>query len=442
MEDSLAVWMDGFASPAGRLSRGGDGNTTFAYDEAYVALGGLPLSLSLPLGTDAFDDVRTRAFFANLLPENAQLQRILDRERLERGDVVGLLRHLGADCAGAVSCLPVGDPPVKSPGRLASDYEPLEDSAMIQIVRSLAEQRRLPALVDDPSPVAGVQSKIALTLLEDGRFALPKPGLRVPTTHILKVPERRHGREARLEETAALLAAGAGLEVSVPQAIKVGEYDALLIERFDRRVEDGSVTRIHQEDFAQALGFSSELKYQRRGRPGSWFDVAAALTVLDQTADPQDARLRFILTTLFNMCIGNTDNHAKNHALLYDRGRVPRFAPLYDMLPIRLDNRYNHQMAFNIGSAEAFDDMEPADLVKFLTICGVEDVVDFVDKAVVPLVRDLEEATRTLPSLGLKSFDDLIGRETDRLVELLSAAVEVRERDAFQDRGGGWLAGS
>jgi serine/threonine-protein kinase HipA len=440
--ETLAVWMDGYPVPAGRLTRNEDGNTGFRYADDYILSDGLPLSLALPLSDAPFDDVQTRAFFANLLPENAQLQRILDREGLERGDVVGLLHHLGADCAGSVSCLPVGDPPVKTPGELANDYDPLDDQTLVKIVRSLAELRRLPAEVNDPSPVAGVQSKIALTLLPERQFALPKPGLRVPTTHILKVPEKRSGREARLEEAAALLASAVGLEVSIPTAIKIDEFDALLIERFDRRIEGGTVTRIHQEDFAQALGFSSELKYQRRGKPGRWFDVAAALSVVDRTSDPEQARLTFVLSTLFNLCIGNTDNHAKNYGLLYDRPGLPRLAPLYDMLPIRLDENYTHQLAFNIGTATHFDDITPEDLRSFLTQCGVEDVGDFVQAAVVPVVESLEEAATSLRSLGLKRFDDLIGRETDRLVDLLSAAVELRERDSFQGRGGGWLLSS
>jgi len=438
--DALAIWMDGFHTPAGHLSRRENGGTAFAYEENYIVAGGLPISLSLPLNTTEYDDVRTRAFFANLLPENSQLQRVLDREGLERSDIVGLLGHFGADCAGAVSCLPVGDPPVKSPGELDGDYEPLTDAAMIKIVRSLADAKRLPGDVDDPSPLAGVQSKIALTMLPDGRFALPKTGRKVPTTHILKVPERRHGREAKLEETAALLAKSAGLNVSTSHTIKVDGIDALLIQRFDRRVVDGVVSRIHQEDFAQALGYPSELKYQRHGKTGRWFDVEAALTVLDSTADPAEARLSFVLTTLFNLCIGNTDNHAKNHGLLYEGAGSPRFAPLYDLVPIRLDNRYNHQLAFNIGNATHFDDMTEADLADFLVRCGAEDIAEFVELAVVPLIKGLEDATPTLRSLGLKLFDDLIGRETDRLVDLLSAAIELRERDTYIGQASGWGA--
>lgn len=438
----LAVWMDGYDHPSGRLTRGQDGNTTFAYASDYIQSDGIPLSLSLPLREDPFDDVQTRAFFANLLPENAQLQRILDREGLERGDVVGLLYHLGADCAGAVSCLPVGDPPVKTPGELSNDYDPIDDATLVKIVKSLAELRRLPADVNDPSPVAGVQSKIALTLLPGRQFALPKPGVRVPTTHILKVPEHKNGRDAKLEESAALLAAAVGLNVSIPEAIRIDEYDALLIERFDRYVDNGIVTRIHQEDFAQALGFSSELKYQRRGKPGRWFDVTSALAVVDRTRDPADSRLTFLLSTLFNLCIGNTDNHAKNFALLYDYPGPPRLAPLYDMLPIRLDNRYTHQLAYNLGDATHFEDMTPEDMHAFLIECGVENVPDFVVDAVAPLMRNLEEAATKLRSIGQKRFDDLIGRETGQLVDLLSAAVEIRERDAFHGSSGGWLLGS
>ena len=86
--------------------------------------------------------------------------------------------------------------------------------------------------------------------------------------------------------------------------------------------------------------------------------------------------------------------------------------------------------------------MTAADLEAFLHACGVEDVAEFVEQAVVPFIERLESAAGTLRSLGLKQFDDLIGRETDQLVDLLSAAVEVRERDYFADKGGGWLMGS
>ena|GEM_PF-3984998 len=67
-DDTLAVWMDGQAGVAGHLLKGDDGETAFFYDAAYIARGGLPLSLSLPLETAEFGDPETRAYLANLLP--------------------------------------------------------------------------------------------------------------------------------------------------------------------------------------------------------------------------------------------------------------------------------------------------------------------------------------------------------------------------------------
>lgn len=436
-DEVLAVWMDGFATPAGRLARTAQGDTAFVYDSNYVAAGGPVLSLSLPIEEEAFGDVETRAFFANLLPENAQLQRVMEREGLARDDVVGLLGHFGADCAGSISCLPLGAPPLKCPGVLATDYEPLDDRALLRIVKSLREERRLPVEVGDPSPVAGVQSKVAITQLPNGQFALPREGLRVPTTHILKVPARRDFRDARNEEAAAILAVSAGLDVSVPIAIRIDDVDALLITRFDRVVRDGVVTRIHQEDFAQALGLPSQLKYQRRGKPGRWFDVEAALTVLDQTRDPQAARLAFLRTTVFNLCIGNTDNHAKNHAILYDGPAAPRLAPLYDLLPIRLSQDFTHELAYQIGSARFFDDMSGEDLIAFFSLMGVsDDDLDLViDGEIRPMIEALEAASPRLRSTGLKPFNDLLGRKIDELAEKLQLDVAVEPRDYFPSDG-------
>lgn len=441
-EDALAVWLDGYDTPAGYLVRDATASIAFFYDDPYLAAGGLPLSLSLPLSQAEYGDVETRAFFDNLLPENNQLENVTARHGLARSDVVGLLRHLGADCSGAVSCIPIGAPAAKIPGILSEDYEPLDDRLLGRIVKSLAEAQRLPDEVQDPSPVAGVQRKIALTMLPGRAFALPRKGRRVPTTHILKVPERRHGGDAKLEEAAALLAQAAGLDVSVPEAIKIDGYDALLVERFDRRVSEGVVTRVHQEDFAQALGLPPMLKYERNGEPGRRFDVEAALKVLDRTQDPELAYGDFLTTTLFNLCIGNTDNHAKNHALLYDKGPTPRLAPLYDLVPIRLDDRYHHRLAFRIGAAETFDGMTPADLTAFFAAFGLEDPIVAAEMFVAPLIASLEAATPALRAQQLKRFDDLIGRETERLVDLIDLAMKLRPRDAFRTSGGGWQVGS
>lgn len=424
--------MDGSDLPAGYLASNDRQDISFSYDDRYIMAGGLPLSLSLPLNEVEFGDVAARAFFDNLLPENDQMQRVMDREGLARDDVVGLLGHLGADCSGAISCLPIDADPIKVPGVLAEDYELLAPGAIAQIVHSLAERQRLPDDVADPSPVAGVQRKIALIHTPEG-FAKPKPGKKVPTTHILKVPETRLRRDARLEEAAARLAHAVGLDVSVPSAIIIDGVEALLIERFDRVVHEGVVYRIHQEDFAQALGLPASLKYQRNGAPGRAFDSRAIAELLDQTQAPAVARKAFLSATIFNLLIGNTDNHAKNHGLIYRHGRAPTLTPLYDLLPSRMNLDFNDQLSFNIGAADHPDTITADDLMVFFGDFGFSRpaTMRFIDNVAAPMIQSLELASLGLTAQKMKDFDDLIGRETEQFVEMLGLNLPVRERDYF-----------
>jgi serine/threonine-protein kinase HipA len=432
----LDVRLEAFEDPIGTLAGFDDGTLRFGYQAGYLDNpAALPISLALDLRADPFSDAESRAFFQNLLPENDQFEQVIQRERLERNDVAGLLYFLGSDCPGAISCRPQGAPPAKRPGLLAEDYDAVSDELLKEIVRRLAFHERLPAEIRDPSPVAGVQRKIALTRLADGRFAQPKPGLGVPTTHILKVPYVRDGRDTSLEEWSARLADACGLDVSVPQAIKVDEIDVLVVERFDRRVDgQGRVTRLHQEDFAQALGLPSRAKYERYGVGARSFSAAAISRLLDRTVAPDQAREQFLLSTFFSILIGNVDNHAKNHGLLYDVGPRPRFAPLYDLTPTKLDRQTTREFSFNIGEAKSLGELDLGQVLQFFDAFGleVETAGRFVAESLAPMIERLEAAAPRVPR-RFKDFDDLIGRETETLVEILGLNVEVRPRDAFND---------
>lgn len=438
---ALDVRLEHSPDPVGVLAAYDDGAVRFQYVPAFLnGPKATPVSLSLPLQSDAFDDFATRTFFQNLMPENNQLDEVIARERLERDDVVGLLFHLGRDCPGAISCVPVGSPPVKNPGDLTADYEIKSDEYIHEMVRRLALREPIDEMVRDPSPVAGVQRKVALVELPDGRFAFPREGTGVPTTHILKVPYRARAREARLEAAAARLAEACGLSVSVPEARVFGEYEALLISRFDREITpDGRVFRIHQEDFAQALGLPPGRKYERSGNEGPQYSAAGVAALLDRTAEPALAKRDFLASTMFDMLIGNVDNHAKNHALLYDRGPVPRLAPLYDLLPTRLDRNFTSDFAFRIGAAERLEDLTLEDFALFLDTFGLSVAAGrrFVADRLGPIIARLEAVT---PNLGasLKDFDDLIGRETEHLVEVLELGLEIRPRDAVLSHNKAW----
>jgi len=434
----LDVWLDGRDAPVGQLAALDNGNVQFRYSADFLRRG-VPISLSLPLTDEPIGDATTRAFFDNLLPENDQMRRVMEREGLERADIVGILAFIGADCAGALSCLPAGSPPIKVPGDLATDYHPLSEEELARIAHSLAERGRLPDEISDPSPVAGVQKKLAVTMLPDGRFALPREDRKVPTTHILKVPRRDQREEAKQEDAASRLAEACGFAVSDSQHVVVDGVDALLIRRFDRVVADNKVTRVHQEDFAQALGLPAGLKYERYGAPGRRFDAAAVRQILLELDRPAQAAETFLLATIFNLAIGNNDNHAKNHAILHHADGRRTLAPLYDLLPVRLAAGFTDQLAFHLGAATHFDAMTAADMNAFLGTFGFNDkrAARFVERSVRPMLETLEARTPLLRQIGLIRFDDLIGRELAHLADLLGIDLDLRERDFIAPQAGG-----
>ncbi len=442
----LDVRLDGFREPAGVLFRDTNGALAFTYSPALLAsTDAYPLSLSLPLTDEPYADVVTRAFFGNLLQErDGALTSVMEREGLSRADIAGLLLHLGKDCPGAISVLPFGAPPVKMPGDFDHDYIPLTEQRVRVIAKELHERGRLPAGTADPSPLAGVQSKIALTLLPNGRFAEPKAGSGAPTTHILKVPDRDHRSDCTLEAATLDLSRALGFQTAEARVLNIGGIDTLLITRFDRGLdENGRVVRLHQEDLAQALGLPASLKYERNGTPARRFDAAAIKRVLDATLDPATDRNSFIRATLFDLMTGNVDAHAKNHALLYLGGNRLRLAPRYDLLPTRLDPNLTDQLAFKINGAETLDAITKAGFDAFLATLGIATPaarrrirVNVSQEIATGLAAALPE----IEARGMKAYADLIASNMRQLLPVLGAPVPqaALNRDAYIQRGGGW----
>lgn len=446
----LDVRLDGFSEPVGVLARDDNGAVAFAYRPDYAGNpNAMPLSLSMPLTDEAYGDVATRPFFDNLLQErDGALTEIMAREGLARDDIAGLLFHLGKDCAGAMSVLPAGSPAVKVPGDYHLDYSRIDNDRLAAIVDALHKRQRLPDGTSDPSPLAGMQSKIAITMLPDGSMAEPNPGSGAPTTHILKVPDQGHSQDVLFEAEALGLSRSLGFETTDAVVLPSGKINALLVTRFDRAIDDyGRVVRVHQEDFAQALGLPASLKYERRGTPERRFDVAAIRNVLDATSDPVGEKDSFIKATLFDLMVGNADGHAKNFALLYNRRGSVHVAPRYDVLPTRLDANLTDELAFKIGSAKTLGALSADDFAVFLGALGIESTAARMRirtrhaKAIAGL---LAEQLDGLNKRNMKRFADLIASNIRILLGAFDIEIPAaaQKRDAFLDRSRGWLLGS
>jgi serine/threonine-protein kinase HipA len=444
---SLDVRIDGFADPIGTLMRNENAGVSFIYKDAFLSdENATPVSLSMPLRIEAYGDVIARAFFDNLLQERSELlESIRVREGIERDDIVGLLVHLGKDCAGAVSVLPQGSPPTKVPGHFSNDYEIISFERVAEIVNSLHVNNVFPKEMQDPSPLAGVQNKFAVTVLPDGNFAFPKPGNGAPTTHIIKVPKHNHPNDAKQEAAALILSKAVGIETIDAEIRDFKGVEVLMVKRFDRALNaEGNVVRLHQEDFAQAMGLPRQLKYERDGIVGRSFNAKAVRRVLEYTVDPALSITTFIKTTFFDLLIGNVDAHAKNHALLYNYAGKPTLSPRYDLLPTRLDDQFTDELPYRIGNAGKLNELRLEDIHKFLVDLGLDSLRGrqrVIQSTINDQAQKLSEFFIPLQTQRLKLFADLIESNTRTLCNLVKVDIphQAQNRDAFISYGGGWL---
>jgi serine/threonine-protein kinase HipA len=236
-----------------------------------------------------------------------------------------------------------------------------------------------------------------------------------------------------------------GFSTADVSLLPIGGVNVLLVTRFDRaRDKEDRVVRIHQEDFAQALGLPSALKYERRGVPGRRFDVEAVRRILDATADPAGEKELFIQATLFDLFVGNVDAHAKNFALLHEPGGRIGTSPRYDILPTRLDDTFTDELAYRIGDATTLDEISGKDFDRFLETIGIPSAAArqrLSKRYATEIANKLAGHLDRLGRGGQKPLADLIASNMRTLLGALDIEVPgpAKGRDAYIGRAGGWL---
>jgi len=349
MSDRLAIWWNGRV--AGLLRLDSHGDMEFAYAPDWLRDANAPaLSFSLPKRVESFGRRECQAFFGGMLPEEGQRSAIAKVLGVSAGNEFRLLEQLGGEIAGALMLLPEGrSPPLPVSGLPDS----LDDERLLQLLQRLPLRPMLAGEGGLRLSLAGAQSKLPV-LLVDGDIALPAPGQ--PTSHILKPPIARFEQTTENEYYCMSLARAIGLDVASVTMRRVGDSAFLLIERYDRVWDAGGrLVRLHQEDFAQALGVPSQRKYASEGGPT--FKDSFALLRRAATRPARDL-LKLADAAIFNLIIGNADAHAKNFSLLHVGGTI-RLAPLYDLLSTTAYPDLSPRLAMKIAKKATLEEIEP-----------------------------------------------------------------------------------
>lgn len=153
--------------------------------------------------------------------------------------------------------------------------------------------------------------------------------------HIAKFASRGDLYDMEVVEAVTLgLARQCGIEVPafVLQPLAVGH--ALLLERFDRS------GRIADERRHHYLSASALMDVPYASSRGSYVELAQLLRRLSRRpdADLQELFRRMV----FNLVIGNNDDHVKNHGVLHLEGQGWQLAPAFDLVA-QLDAHTGYQ---------------------------------------------------------------------------------------------------
>lgn len=312
------IWLPGAAEPvvAGRLDAVGE-LITFTYGRSYLAradaiplfLPELPLRRGriAPLGGDI------PGCIADAGPD-AWGQRVIVNRRLATGDAettdlprLAFLLESGSDRIGA---LDFQRSPTEYVARThdGASLEELADAAD-KVDRGIPLSAALDVALLHGSSVGGARPK---ALLHDGdRRLIAKFSSSTDAYPVVK------GEFLAME-----LARRVGLDVASVELTRALGRDTLLVERFDR---PGDGRRRLMVSALTILGLS-----EIAARYASYADFAD--TIRARFTYPRRTLRELFARIVFNVLIGNTDDHARNHAAFWD-GVALTLTPAYDLCP-------------------------------------------------------------------------------------------------------------
>ena len=313
----------------------------FQYADAWIK-DGYSLSPDLPLQTGEF------------FPEAEHLPGALDDARPDRwGERV--IRHIdapkrlsifeylffaGDDRFGALGIslqaqryVPCNRGPAPHLSDVSAIYE------LVQAIESGQKvEEHLARLIRPGATLGGAKPKALVNI--DGQ------------THIVKFPERDEAIDVGLVEHATMtLANVAHLVPAGTRTIPLGQGKghAIAVQRFDRQWagQGAAATRHHAMSLRTAL--------RAVGSDFSYANLAQYLRRYAPAAEAQAMERTLFKRMVFNILMDNTDDHEKNHALVFSEGELPRLAPAFDVLPAAQGLRYQQMRVGQYGAESTLE---------------------------------------------------------------------------------------
>lgn len=358
MDKTLYVYINN--NLEGSLTNNENGKISFQYDKNAE----MPLSLSLPLQNELYTEEKCHGFFNGLLPENDETRRMIARKYgINANSDFAILKAIGYDCPGAISF--ISD---KSNSELAEYYEikgkAINTEELEKFINELPQKPLGTGVKDLRLSLAGAQTKTAVLLINNEIYL---PDRHTPTSHILKPAIKGLKETVENEYICLKVAEKLGIRTPEVKICNAGKTKFLLIERFDREIQNNKIKRLHQEDFCQALNIASAYKYEIDGG----VNFHQAFELLKRTSKPAIYIKEFINLIIFNYLILNNDAHGKNFSLLHlENGKI-ELAPAYDILCTKAYAKTTNNMAMSIGDCYNVGNITPVHFKRLANDVGI-----------------------------------------------------------------------
>lgn len=378
----------------------------FSYAEEYIDGNYPSISIGLPVSKKSFSAQETKNFFEGLLPEGFARKTVSDWVHADAEDYLTILEALGAECLGAIRISGQREAAV---GR----YELLS----MDEVKALAKEgisKSTELITEAHLSLTGASGKVGL-YYDSAQDLWYKPIGLAPSTHIVKQSHVRLSNIVVNEQVCLLAAAKLGIETPESFIVNTGgmeDGDILFAtKRYDRLINDESNVigtirsplRLHQEDFAQALGIPASAKYET---DADHYLKKIFSLLRSYSANPIEDQQKLWNILIYDFLVGNTDNHIKNLSLLRSEDlKSIRLAPAYDIVSTAIYPGSSRNMAIQIGGERRLDYMNESHFAEAVQEIG------FGKKMAMSCFRKLadgfeeaiQEACLELSDLGFQS---------------------------------------
>ena len=372
---TVSIEINGVQKELGCITGTTPEDARFSYSKNYLlSSDACAISINLPLKEEAFTVKDTRAFFEGLLPEGFTRHTVAGWLNVDESNYLLLLKYLGCECLGAIKVFDEAEGQTEP----NLSYEKLSSSDMLSLAKD-GVLKTAEFAAESRLSLAGASGKTGL-MYHNNEWYLPKGD--APSTHIIKQSHVRFNdivvNEMLCQRTAEKLG------ISVPHSFIIKpepekpEQVLFASKRFDRFISDSSKTvegikvpfRLHQEDFAQAMGVLASAKYE--SDPSQQFLKKMFNIIKNNSMNPLEDQLFLWDRIVFNYLIGNTDCHIKNFSLIYSADlKTVRLAPCYDTICTTIYNGTTNNMAFNIGGKYDIQKINKDDFEKAALECGL-----------------------------------------------------------------------